>query len=58
MMLICSSEDQEINLTHNIGVIVENKEKYISFTTDVIVDQYVDASGEVKEKEIQHKMHR
>ena len=36
-----------------IGVIAENKEKYISFTVDVIVDWYEDASGEVKEKKIQ-----
>ena len=39
--------------TGNIDVIAENKEKYISFTVDVVVDQYVDASGEVKEKKIQ-----
>ena len=34
-------------------MIAENKEKYISFTLNVVVDQYVDASGEVKEKNIQ-----
>ena len=34
-------------------MIAENKEKYISFTTDVVVDQYVDASDEVKEKKVQ-----
>ena len=30
-------------------MIAENKEKYISFTVDVIVGTYVSASGEVKE---------
>ena len=30
--------------TGKIGVIAENNEKYISFTVDVVVDQYVDAS--------------
>ena len=39
--------------TNNIGVIAENKEKYISFTVDVVVDQYVDASDVAKEKKIQ-----
>ena len=28
--------------TNEIGVIAENKEKYISFTTDVMVDEYQD----------------
>ena len=36
-----------------IGVISENKENYISFNVDVVVDSYTDDSGEVKEKEIQ-----
>ena len=36
----------------NIGVIAENKEKYISFTVDVIVDTYKNTSGKVKEKKI------
>ena len=36
-------------------MIAENKEKYISFTIHVIVDQYVDASGDIKEKKIQLK---
>ena len=31
----------------------ENKEKYISFNVDVIVDSHTDDSGEVKEKTIQ-----
>ena len=35
--------------TNKIGVIAENKEKYISFTTDVMVDEYQD-EGKVKEK--------
>ena len=39
--------------TGKIGVIAENKEKYISFTADVVVDTYEDVSGEVKEKKIQ-----
>ena len=39
--------------TCKIGVIAENKVKYISFTVDVIVDTYEDASCEVKEKKIQ-----
>ena len=37
-----------------IGVIAENKEKYISFNIDVIVDKYEDL-GKVKEKKIQLK---
>ena len=36
-----------------IGVITENKEKYISFNVDVIVNSYTDDSAEVKEKKIQ-----
>ena len=36
-----------------IGVITENKEKYISFNIDVFVDSYANNSGEVKEKKIQ-----
>ena len=38
-----------------VSVIAENKEKYISFNTDVDVDSYKDYSGEVKEKKIQHR---
>ena len=34
-------------------MIAENKEKYISFTIDVIVDWYVDKLGKIKEKKIQ-----
>ena len=34
--------------TNKIGVIIENKKKYISFTADVMVDEYQD-----KEKKIQ-----
>ena len=33
-------------------MITENKEKYISFTTDVVVDEYQD-KGKTKEKKIQ-----
>ena len=39
--------------TGKIGVIVENKEKYIRFNVDVVVDSYTDDSSEVKEKKIQ-----
>ena len=39
--------------TGKIGVTAENKEKYISFNVDVVVDMYEDASGEIKEKKIQ-----
>ena len=39
--------------TGQIGVITENKEKYISFNTDVVVDSYRDDLGEVKERKIQ-----
>ena len=38
--------------TNKIEVIAENKEKYISFTTDVMVDEYQD-KGKTKEKKIQ-----
>ena len=34
-------------------MIAENKEKYISFTVDVVVDWYVDELGKIKEKKIQ-----
>ena len=33
-------------------MITENKEKYISFTTDVVVDEYQD-NGKTKEKKFQ-----
>ena len=36
-----------------IGVIAENKEKYISFNVDVVVDWYEDELGKIKEKKIQ-----
>ena len=38
-----------------IGVIVENKVKYVSFDIDVVVDSYTDDSGKVKEKKIQFR---
>ena len=38
--------------TNNIGVIAENKEKYISFTVDVVVDTYEYVSGKIKEKKV------
>ena len=34
-------------------MIAKNKEKYISFSADVVVDSYTDGSDEVKEKKIQ-----
>ena len=36
-----------------IGVIAKNKEKYISFNTDVVVHEYVDDQVKIKEKKIQ-----
>ena len=36
-----------------IGVIAENKEKYISFYVDVVVDKYLDKEGKEKEKKLQ-----
>ena len=39
--------------TGKIGVIAENKEKYISFNVDVVVYSYMDDSGEVIERTIQ-----
>ena len=39
--------------TGKIGVISENKEKYISFNVDGVVDSHIDDSGEVKTKKIQ-----
>ena len=39
--------------TDNTDVIARNKERYISFNADVVVDSYMDDSGEVKEKKIQ-----
>ena len=38
--------------TTKIGVITENKEKYISFTTNVMIDEYQD-KGKTKEKKVQ-----
>ena len=38
-----------------VGVIAENKEKYISFNVDVVVDKYVDELDKVKEKKIQFR---
>ena len=39
--------------TGKIGVIAENKEKYISFYVNVAVDRYEDELGKIKEKKIQ-----
>ena len=36
-----------------MGVIAENREKYISFNIDVVVDTYEDKNGDIKEKKIQ-----
>ena len=41
--------------TNKIGVITENKEKHISFTTDAMVDEYQD-KGKTKEKKIQLRL--
>ena len=41
--------------TGKIGVIAENKEKYIGLNADVVVDSYTDDSGVVKEKKIQFR---
>ena len=41
--------------TGKIGVIAENKEKYINFTVDIIVDKYLDKKGKEKENKIQLK---
>ena len=38
--------------TAKIGVIAENKEKYISFSIDVDTDSYTDDSGEIKDRKI------
>ena len=53
MMPTCSSELGKKFNTGKIGVIAENKEKYISFNFDVVVDSYTDDSSEVEEKKIQ-----
>ena len=37
----------------SIGVIAENKEKYISFNVDVIMGLYKDIWGKIKKKNIQ-----
>ena len=39
--------------SRSIGVIAENKEKYISFIVNVIVGRYEDMWGRIKEKKIQ-----
>ena len=36
-----------------IGIIAENKEKYISFNVDVMAHRYEDELGKIKEKKIQ-----
>ena len=35
----------------SIGVIAKNREKYISFNVDVVVDTYEDKNGDIKEEE-------
>ena len=35
-------------LSNKIGVIIENKEKCISFKTEVVIGEYVDKKGEIK----------
>ena len=39
--------------TGKVGVIAENKEEYISFNVNVVVDRYEDELGKIKEKKIQ-----
>ena len=34
----------------NIGVIAQNKEEYITFSVEVVVDKYIDRQGVEKEK--------
>ena len=53
MTLICSSELGKKFDTGKIGVIAENKEKYISFNVDVVIDRYEDELSRIKEKKIQ-----
>ena len=43
--------------TGKVGVIAENKEKYISFYVDVMVGKYEDELGKIKEKKIQLRIH-
>ena len=38
--------------TRKTGVIAENKEKYISFNDDIVVDSYTNDSREVEEKKV------
>ena len=42
--------------TGKIGVIAENKEKYISFYVNVVVNKYLDKKGKEKEKKIQLRL--
>ena len=39
--------------TNKVGVIANNKEDYITFSTDVVVDEYVDKDSKEKEKKTQ-----
>ena len=39
--------------SENIGVIAKNKEDYITFSVDVVVDKYVDKEGDEKNKTIE-----
>ena len=37
----------------DIGVIAKNKEDYITFSVDIMVDKYIDKNGEEKDKKIE-----
>ena len=41
--------------TNKTGVITKNKEDYITFLIDVVVDKYVDKDGKEKEKKTQFR---
>ena len=51
--LIIRELGKNFNTGKILGVIAENKEKYISFYIDVMVDRYEDELGKIKEKKIQ-----
>ena len=39
--------------SNDIGVIAKNKEDYITFLLDIVVDKYIDKNGEEKDKKIE-----
>ena len=40
---------------NKVGVIAKNKEDYMTFSVDVVVDKYVDKDSKEKEKKIQSR---